>query len=128
MGELMREEDIDSRGPYWTLNGRLKYKSNVKAVSSLFEAILDDGKEIIVKYVRHHYGEDVHKYLADAEFAPKLIECRSLPGGWHAMVMEKLNGDSTFTFAVSDSVKQHSLREAVDRMHSNNYIPGVCTR
>ena len=71
-----------------------------------------------------HYGEAVHKYLAEAGFAPKLIQCDLLPGGWYAVVMEKLNGDSILTTAVSECDIKHSLRAAVDLMHRKNYVHG----
>ena len=124
MGELTKEDGIDARGPYWTYNGRLKYNKNLKSLSWLFEATLDGKDEVVVKFVRHHYGEAVHKCLADAGFAPKLIDCCLLPGGWYAVVMEKLNGHSIFTTTVSESDIKRSLRTAVELMHGNNYVHG----
>ena len=99
MGELkeyydkpMVEGETDIRGPYWTGNGHLEYNSRLSnSVMWLFEATLD-GNEVVVKFVRSHYGEAVHKLLGDAGFAPKLISCQLLPGGWYAVVMEKLVG------------------------------------
>ena len=79
-----------------------------------------DKKEVVVKFVRSHYGKAVHEFLADN--APKLIQCRLLPGGWYAVVMEQSEGTS-FTAEVSQTVKQ-SLRNAVDLMHQNNYVHG----
>ena len=69
-------EHTDNRGPYWTYNGRLEYERNLtKSVHWLFEATLDGRQKIVVKFVRHHYGEAVHKFLAAKCCAPKLICC-----------------------------------------------------
>ena len=132
MGELTKyynkpvtERDADSRGPYWTDNGHLEYKGRLMtSVKWLFEATLDGKQKVVVKFVRSHYGEAAHRLLASDGFAPKLINCHSLPGGWYAVVMDKLEGHSiTETTDVSDKVKQ-SLRKAVNLMHEKNYVHG----
>ena len=55
----------DSRGPYWTDNGRLEYKGKLLTSNKwLFEATFDGEKKVVVKPVRSHYGKAVHKLLA----------------------------------------------------------------
>ncbi len=79
-----------------------------------------------MKFVRGRYGEAVHKHLASFNFAPKLLTCRTyrltltcrlLPGGWYAVVMEKLK---SYSVSFSDKAKQ-SLKTAV---HESNYVHG----
>ena len=107
-------EHPDNRGPYWTYDGSLEYEGHLtKFVHWLFEATLDGRHKVIVKFVREHYDAAVHKFLAAKCCAPELHCCQLLPGGWHAVVMDKLKGCS-ITLDNSDTVKQ-SLWEAVEK-------------
>lgn len=45
--------------------------------------------DVVVKFVFEQYGIEVHKYLASADLAPKLLWCERLPGSWVVVVMEK---------------------------------------
>ncbi len=114
------ERLANTRGPYWTDDGHLKYGRKLAEINWLFEATRDDGVEVVVKFVRGQYGEAVHKHLASFNFAPKLFTCRLLPGGWYAVVMEKLKSSSA---SFSDKAKQ-SLKTAVKKMHESNYVHG----
>ena len=130
MGELtnyydkpIKNRETNSRGPYWTDDGRLEYKGKLmKSINWLFEATLDGQQKVVVKFVRSHYGKAVHIFLATHGFAPKLISCHLLPGGWYAVVMEKLEGCS-ITTDVSENVKQ-SLRKVGNLLQENNYVHG----
>ena len=106
-----------------TYGGRLKYNRSLCSLSWLFDATLDGKNEVVVKFVRHHYGKDVHKCLADAHFAPTLIECCLLPGGWYAVVMDKVNGNPLSITNRTSEIRQ-SLHDAVKLMHSKNYVHG----
>ncbi len=64
-----------------------------------------------MKFVRGRYGEAVQKNIASFNFAPKLFTSRLLPGGWYAVVMEKLKSSSV---SFSDKAKQ-SLETAVKK-------------
>ena len=71
-------------------------------------------------------GEEVHKYLGEKQLAPRLISCSQLPGGWCAVIMEKIYG-STLASPVSAEVKT-ALEKAVEVMQSQNleiYIPKI---
>ena len=127
VGEYYRkpieERERNSIGPYWTNNGRLEYtKRLTRSVAWLFEGTYDE-QEVVVKFVRSHYGEAVHNLLGCSGFAPKLFCCEPLPGGWYAVVMEKLDGEHIETDSINDGVKQ-SLKRAVDLMHEKNYVHG----
>ena len=60
----------------------------------LFEAKHgEDDISVCVKFVWSHYGYAVHKFLADNNLAPKLYSNNlALPGGWFAVIMEKVKG------------------------------------
>ncbi len=116
-----QERVENNRGPYWTDNGRLTYFRKLEEnVNWLFVPTRDDGVEVVVKFVRGRYGEAVHRHLASLNFAPKLFTCCPLPGGWYAVVMEKL---IRFSVSFSDKAKQ-SLKKAVEKMHESNYVHG----
>ena len=57
----------------------------------MFEA-KHEGQEVVVKFARLNYGDEVHKYLGEKQLAPRLISCSRLPGGWCAVIMEKIYG------------------------------------
>jgi serine/threonine protein kinase len=119
----IEERERYNRGPYWTDNGHLEYEKRLtRSVVWLLEGTYDE-QQVVVKFVRSHYGEAVHKLLGDSGFAPKLVCCQSLPGGWYAVVMEKLDGKHIDTDSINDRVKQ-SLKGAVNLMHEKNYVHG----
>ena len=114
------ERRTNKRGPYWTDDGHLTYIQKLAEVNWLYEATRDDGVEV-VKFVRGRYGEAVYKHLASFNFAPKLFTCRLLPGGWYAVVIEKLKSSCV---SFSNKAKQ-SLKTAVKKMHEFNYVHGA---
>ena len=56
------------------------------------------------------------------QLAPKLISCSRLPGGWCAVIMEKIYG-SMLNSPVSAEVKM-ALKTAVEVMHAKNFVHG----
>ena len=74
------------------------------------------------KFVRSYNGEEVHKCLARANLAPKLMSCERLLGGWVAVIMENVDG-VMLQLPLSTSVRD-SLMEALDLMDRNNYVHG----
>lgn len=114
--------DEHNKGPYFR-SCSLGTLQNMKRLTAdwLFEADCD-GKEVIVKFVTTSYGQDVHNFLAEANLAPKLFSVSPLPGGWLAVVMEKVVGDA-MTHQTTEPVKR-ALEKAVELMHSNGYVHG----
>lgn len=45
-----------------------------------------------MKFSFPSYGLEVHRLLEKHQYAPRLIDNALLPGGWHAVVMEKIEG------------------------------------
>ena len=90
-------------------------------VNWLFEA-KHEGQEVVVKFARLNYSEEVHQYLGEKQLAPKLISCSRLPGGWCAVIMEKIYG-SMLNSPVSAEVKM-ALKMAVEVMHAKNFVHG----
>ena len=74
----------------------------------LFEAKrVQDDREVCVKFVRSHYGYVVHKFLADNDLAPKLHSYDlALPGGWFAVIMDKVEGTPVRSNELTPSQKR----------------------
>ena len=79
--------DPISKGPYFNDNGKLTEVKRMKQVGFnwLFEA-KHEGQEVVVKFARLNYGEEIHKYLGEQQLAPRLILCSQVPGGWCAVI------------------------------------------
>lgn len=72
------------------IDGKVLSFQYVEAVQRfVFTAKCSDGKEVIVKFAKR-YGKNVHEYCTRAGFAPALLFCEPLAGGWVAVVMEYL--------------------------------------
>ena len=115
--------DPISKGPYFNDNGKLTEVKRMKQVGLnwMFEA-KHEGQEVVVKFARLNYGEEVHKYLGEQQLAPRLISCSQLPGGWCAVIMEKIYG-SMLNSPVSAEVKT-ALKTAVEVMQVKNLVHG----
>ena len=80
-----------------------------------------NGELVVVKFVRTSYGKVVHEFLARHNLAPKLFSVSPLPGGWLAVVMEKVEG---VPISTPSSVIKESLRTAIQLMHDQGYVHG----
>lgn len=49
------------------------------------------GKVAVLKFARDRYGHAAHAAAADAGYAPRLLGFERLPGGWYAVLMERLD-------------------------------------
>ncbi|KAK1217271.1 hypothetical protein PQX77_020063 [Marasmius sp. AFHP31] len=82
------------------------------------------GSDYIVKFTQR-YSKEVHQYLASLGFAPKLFQCKVLPGGWIAVLMER----SKYTQVVELS-KDHTelvkrrVSEIVQMLHGQDLVHG----
>ena len=108
------------KGPYYKCN-YLEYEGCVQGVKWLFSAKMSNDN-VCVRFVRSYYGEEVHKCLARANLASKLMSCERLPGGWVVVIMEKVDGVMLHT-PLSTSVRE-SIMEALDLMNIHNYVHG----
>ena len=91
----------------------------------LFEAKrVQDDRDVCVKFVRSRYGYVVHKFLADNDLAPKLHSYDlALPGGWFAVIMDKVEGTPVRRNELTPSQKR-SLQHALHLLHKENYVHG----
>ena len=80
------ERKTCSKGPYFCGGNSitLDCMKEMKNLPWLFEAKYD--QEVVVKFVNSQYGEEVHRFLADNDLAPKLYLCEQLCGGWYAII------------------------------------------
>lgn len=84
--EVERKQSSNNWGPYFlTFDGcTLEYKQCMCENDFLYEAKLNSEgqeKEVVVKFVKSHYGKSVHQELANNDLAPKLIHHQIFPGG-----------------------------------------------
>ena len=88
----------------------------------LFDAVYYE-EPVVVKFVRDHYGAEVHTSLADKNLAPKLHLCERLVGGWYVVIMEKVAG-RLLNACVCNAYIKESLNSAVQEMHKNGMVHG----
>ncbi|KAK1224751.1 hypothetical protein PQX77_012335 [Marasmius sp. AFHP31] len=82
------------------------------------------GIDYIVKFTRH-YSEEAHQYLASLSFAPKLFQCKALPGGWIAVLMER--SDYTRVDELTNDQRQlvkGKVSEIVEILHGQDLVHG----
>ncbi|KAK1227057.1 hypothetical protein PQX77_009967 [Marasmius sp. AFHP31] len=82
------------------------------------------GIDYIVKFTRH-YSEEAHQYLASLSFAPKLFQCKALPGGWIAVLMER--SDYTRVDELTNDQRQlvkGKVSEIVEMFHGQDVVHG----
>ncbi len=113
---------VSTGGPYWTVEG-LKYERRMTTVPWLFDASYKDEK-VVVKFVRDHYGDKVHSFLAGKNLAPKLHHCERLVGGWYVVIMEKVEGRLLNENTEALQPIKESLNRAVQEMHKNGMVHG----
>lgn len=53
-----------------------------------------ENRKVVVKFTLT-YGKEVHEFMYDEGIAPKLLMVEKLKGGWIAVVMEYIAGEST---------------------------------
>ena len=114
-----------NNGPYWTKEG-LVYKQRMTTVPWLFDAVYY-GENVVVKFVRDHYGDKVHRFLAGKNLAPKLHLCERLVGGWYVVIMGKVEGRLLNGYMSDDTLDPYikeSLNSAVQEMHKNRMVHG----
>ena len=112
------------KGPYFDHDGQLTEMKRLNGGAEwVFAAQHQSWGQVVVKFVRFHYGEEVHRLLAENSLAPKLFLCSQLPGGWFAIVMERVKG-SPIKLPVSQAVETSlqtvtSLLDCKDLVHGD---------
>ncbi|ESK86345.1 hypothetical protein Moror_5052 [Moniliophthora roreri MCA 2997] len=86
----------------------------------------DDSGQYVVKFTRR-YSEKAHRYLASIGSAPKLWQCKEIPGGWIAILMEKssyaLLHDLLLPKENQERVR-YKVTEIVQKLHSEGLVHG----
>ena len=70
----------------------------------------------------HWIAQDL---LSTNTLAPKVILHEKLPGGWHAVIMEKVDGALPLA-DLDDETTKSSLKSAVDILHSSGMFTVIC--
>ena len=95
LGELGTEASSTSTStPYFDWNSQLRYSTVVGKKTNVWNATdtrSPESSAVIVKFVKE-YGLEVHNSLASAGMAPSVRYTEELPGGWTAIVMDKVEG------------------------------------
>ncbi len=121
-----KKSQFGCKGPYYKVD---EYQYNIYfELDWLFKAVCHNGNEYIVKFVRSSYGIDPHKLLSDNKYAPELIRCDELKGGWFAVVMEFVRGKMMTEDDKKNPDIKESLQNAIDLLHKNNYVHGDLRR
>ncbi|KAF8895993.1 hypothetical protein BD779DRAFT_1433827, partial [Infundibulicybe gibba] len=97
------------------MNGRLIFHGRTK-----------DRRAICIKYVRK-YGKEAHSWCASQGFAPELIVCKVIEGGWIMVVMELL--DKSWTMWDSECYHRpgdlkERVYDAVSAFHEKGMVHG----
>ncbi|KDN34340.1 hypothetical protein RSAG8_12571, partial [Rhizoctonia solani AG-8 WAC10335] len=99
---------------------------------SLFEAITEDGRRIVVKFTESYHLE-AHKLLADRSLAPTLLSLHAEPvGGNLLMVVMELSGTSLDRYLASHPKLDRSkldrvrtdVQDALEILHAHNLVFG----
>jgi hypothetical protein len=112
----------------WTTDGavQLTYRSPLSERGLIFLATTTAGATVLVKFTRQ-YSAEVHQFCAEAGEAPRLIGFRSLPTGWHMVVMEYLDPETYRVLKPSDGNNTNlvaQIRGIVTRMHNRGFVHG----
>ncbi|KAG6888306.1 hypothetical protein C0992_008871 [Termitomyces sp. T32_za158] len=90
----------------------------------LYEAKLDDGQRVVVKFASRYHAE-AHRLLAERGLAPKLhhssTEGGSLYGGRYMVVMDFFEGKMPHTLSEGQF---NRVKEAIDLLHSHGIVFG----
>ncbi|KAG6894623.1 hypothetical protein C0992_005366 [Termitomyces sp. T32_za158] len=90
----------------------------------LYEAKLDDGRRVVVKFASRYHAE-AHRLLAERGLAPKLhhssTEGGSLYGGRYMVVMDFFEGKMPHTLSEGQF---NRVKEAIDLLHSHGIVFG----
>ena len=113
--------DYGTNGPYFSCD-TICYQNCISQIKWLYYAE-ENGEAVCVKFVPRRYGEEVHRLLADHNLAPKLLRVEKLPGGWIAIVMEKIVNGEMINEPVSPQVQQ-SLKQVLHLMQTKEYVHG----
>ena len=91
----------------------------------LWKASMNSERQIVVKFV-HHYGLDVHKYLASEDMAPSVLHTEFLPGGWMVVVMDYVDGESPVSLQTdSDKIKfDEFMNKLKGALRRKNFVHG----
>ena len=79
-------------------------------------------QQVVVKFTRS-YGTDVHEYMYQSGFAPKLIDFTKLDGGWIVVLMEFVDGDRVQKEEAQEC-KHFIEAHILPKLQEKNYVHG----
>ncbi len=110
-------------GPYYILSKEIKQTKNLQSKENCFEGMYNNSP-VVVKFARS-YGKLVQDTLSKIGLAPKILRFNKLPGGWIAVVMEKIQGEQqNLTKKTVELLK----KKVVEELHKKNFVHGDLRR
>ena len=107
--------------------GTLVYKKQIKP--NVYVCLLNEKSKVVVKFVEGAYGIDVHKYLADQGYAPKVEYFNAdLTSRYQVVVMQFIESAITLDDHIKDGSNPNDIvkecKVVIDDMHSKGYCHG----
>ncbi|KAE9395102.1 hypothetical protein BT96DRAFT_885861 [Gymnopus androsaceus JB14] len=109
------------------------YAKRVDPARLVFEVKTEHNDVLYVKFTRQ-YGEAAHRKAHELGFAPKLLACDNLEGGWKMVVMERIPGgfvavDDLFRELRADDITGREevkamIRHALEPFFAAGYVHG----
>ncbi|KAF8076836.1 hypothetical protein FPV67DRAFT_1618798 [Lyophyllum atratum] len=111
---------------------QFEYVSAMDAKLVFFGRLKDSGKSICIKFVRQ-YSKAAHMSCARLGAAPELLGFEDIPGGWHMVVMERIDSDyidyydfrhSSDFDAARAPLLHDEIKASVEELHQAGYVHG----
>ena len=130
LGELGKEASSKSTStPYFDWNSQPQYGELVGKKASVWNATdtqCPESSAVIVKFVKE-YGLDIHKSLASVGMAPIVRYTEELPGGWKAIIMDKVEGKTLCEQPLCEGDKRSYFefkRKILDHLKKKSFVHG----
>ncbi|KAJ7654728.1 hypothetical protein B0H17DRAFT_385197 [Mycena rosella] len=85
------------------------------------------GTETVLVKFSKTYSVDLHSFCQEAGHAPVLLGYDCVPGGWHVIVMESLDGESLHMPSMDHAMRQTvyaQMQQLLDGMHTRGFVHG----
>ena len=106
--------------PYFNCKNTLVYTNRI--CRNVFHG-LQNGKDVIIKFVNHRYGFCIHKDLASKGLAPRIIHHQRLKADWQVIIMEYVEQRYRIT-ELSTWEKEENADRILGALDESNYVHG----
>lgn len=104
-----------------------RYASQSEESTLVFRAYIGT-RPVVVKFTRQ-YSADVHRFLANLQYAPALLNCECIPGGWLLVVMDEspygvLYKQHRLLTASQEAQVESKTGHITELLHQNGFVHG----